>query len=440
VPKKEVLTFYAKSFFGDSLDATLSFYQGDVLVHQDTFRYGYLNVTVPDQLQPGSYDVVARRTSGNEVMASLAGEVGEYRVDSLFIPLATHIFRHAPLHGDLKLTGGNFSGPPIENFKFDPLLYSYLSRIDGELTEELLDVSRYAAGDVGNSLRWGGALVMGDDEIIVEEGEASHDGVLYHFEDTHLAVPLDSLGTYFVGIKDGVPDLTAVEGELDVPLANLRVEGPDYYRLNVHTPYHTIYRNGYSFYFVSYEKDAQETLYPVESGEVLAGATSDGKIYGRSRTSVPVSSVKLRFEGIGPVLSTDRLYMYATEDHFLLFEGASLLAALPRFVPSWINLSWTLEGGLSFSSYGDDGSNHFSLFRPFIPSHVLFREGPTPEEESVNLLKKLTGLEELAGEDLGAWTIRGASANASITWNGDNLTEFLAPDDALFPAEGLFPS
>jgi hypothetical protein len=431
--KSEVLTFYAKNFFGDALDATLSFYQGGSLVHQDVFKYGYLNVSVPEQIEPGSYDVVARRDSGD-------GEIGEYRIDSLFIPLATHIFRHAQLHGDLKLTGGNFGGPPIEKYKFDPLLHSSLSRVDEDLTEKLLDVSRYSAGEVGNSLRWGGALLMGDNEIVVQEGEASFDGVLYHFEDTHLAVPLDALDTFYVGIKDGEPQILSAESELDIPLANLRVEGPDYYRLNVYSPYHTLSRGGYSFYFLSYDKTTDEVFYPTDTGEVLAGATHDGRVYGRAWTSVPVNSVKLRFEGNGPVLATDRLYLYANDDFFLLFEGSFLLVALPRFEPSWISLTWSEEDGVSFSSYGEQGANHFSLFRPFRSSYVLFREGPTPIESSVNLQEKLTGLLELAGDDVSAWVIRGATVNADITWDGDNLTEFLAPSDVLLPAEDLFPS
>lgn len=418
----ETLILYTRDFFGDATAASLAFYRDGNQVHRVESEDGIVAISMPDQLEPGVYDIVAERGDAS------------YRITDMMVPLQTHYFRHASLHSDLKLRGGNFSGEPIQDWKVSPIFYDYLSRMPDGLRQALRDISLYSGHK--DSLLWGGAVSITSDGLRIGRGEARLGATIASWDTIHISLPFDP-GTYYIGVTEGEPSIYLEPPQLS--LATLVIDAEDWKRLEVHSPYHTIYRGGKAHLFIDYLLQSADYVHPSPSGRIVSGLNRAGLVYGASHTTAPASEVEVRILRPGPVLATDRLYIYSTENYVLLWEESVLLAALPRYVDSRIRLIWGQDRGLTFDSFGEDGHVRFFTETPFSASNVIFCEGSEVIETRTNLQKIYVGFHILAGYDFLDWPTRAKTENATLTWDGGDIASSILPTDALQPSDDFLP-
>jgi len=392
---KENIIMFAKDFFGEAIDATLYFYRNGDIIHATDFQDGYTIISIPDHLTPGVYDVVARRGTS------------EYWVNNFMISMSTHYFQHSRLHNDVRLTAENFKpGEVIEAYKFNPLVSGYISYINEDTKETFDNIARYNGNP--NSIRWGGQIVL-TDKVEIEAGAAVIDGDLVEWEDTKLDIPED-LGVYNIGIFEG--ELVIDTPPVDLSMAVLRKEGPDFVRMVVKLDYHTLYRSSNLYFFTDFEDQSDEVSMNMPSEEAIFGIVRQGKVF-KGKTTLPVQNIKLKVVGNGPVLETDRLYLYATSEFFLLWEGPALMVVLPRWNNSYIKLNWKED--LYFVSWGSDGHTRWSIQRAYGPSHVNFKTGDTPLMVEEDLQKVIIGFEQISGDNSADWS-QTLSGSASLQW------------------------
>ena len=396
--QQESLIFRSKDFFGDAVDATLLFYREDDVIHSTRFRNGYVAIKMPSQLKPGVYDVVARR------------DTGEYRIDNLMVSLASHYFNHSRLHDDLRLEGGNFkAGEIIQDWKFDPLLHSYMSYLPANPKKVFDDISKHSSNPDG--MRWGGQITLGR-YINISRGAALIDGNLIEWDEKNIPIPHD-FGTYKVGIKG--KQIIVTLGTLDYVMAYLIKEGEDWVRMTVVSKYHPVYRGSKSYVFRDFKTTSRDIDVDMPSTEALFGRVSGGKAFGRSRSTIPTTRIKVRKVKDGPVFSTDRLYVYATDAYFLLWEDKALLTALPRWDGSHVMLDWS--DGLVFASWGNNGHSRWSSDIPHHESYVTISSGVDPLLTERNLRKSVLGFNDIAGDDFEEWGEAYKSETATMEWN-----------------------
>lgn len=418
---QETILLFAKDFFGEAVDAKVSFLQGGRVALSARFSDGVLALKIPEHLEPGLYDVLAER------------DTASYRIDSFFVPLASDIFRHAHLHADLRLKGDNLSGPPIERHKVDPILYSYLSRVGPGLPSRL-DRSVTKTGE-SPGLRRGGRVVLSDGRLIVSAGEAYVGGRLVSWGD--LSYDLRDLsGEASLGVSGGRMLLDGSPKELEV--ARLSIDAQDWVRLRLLRHCHPLYRSGSLYYLERVLRDSGELRYGRYSGYSVEGRVYGGEVYGEALCGRRVSEVSLSVRGIGPVLSTDRLYLYAEPDYLLLWEGSVLIGALPRYPSGRVRLAWDREG-VSLFSTGDDGEVSLRVAGSYDPSAVRFMSGPGVRSLEEDIPKKRYGMAVLASASLEDWSVRHRSDTASLFWGSQDISAQTIPSDDLFPSEDLLP-
>lgn len=407
----ESVVLYAKDLFGIFLrNARIRFYQQETLVYEDRFRGGIVAVRVPENLTPGVYDIETIREGDT------GGNISTYTVRDFVIPLSSHYFDHSQLHGDIKLEGGNFDPETvIEPRKLDPLLYYYLRKIPANLQEDLHQIIQSSGNP--DSIRWGGGVSL-DEVLEVSKGEAVVGGILHTWDNTSFDLPPD-LGEYEIGLNDG---LLTLGREVDFPFARVLREGYDWIRLEVERSYHPIKRGSDHFFFEGYEITSSDVTTSIPSEEILQGGIYTNEVYGLTLKPGENTSVELDFHGQGPVIFTDRLYVYATLEYFLLFENHYLLTALPRFEDPHIILKWDLEG-LVFNSYGSDGHIRYEMIRPYLPSWVALMTGPFTREETFELRHVISAEEIISGDEPSSWTSTEASETAVVLIN-DELATF----------------
>lgn len=370
---RETRTYRMKDFFGENVDSgILKFLQSGRTVHEQRFTNGRANVTIPDNVPPGLYDVVSSRDDG-----------AVYTVSDVFIAFSPHYYRHAQLHGDLKLLGGNFSGDPIESTKVHSDFYTYLAQ-QGNLKEALDRVAQYYSP---TGLRWGGSIHLGE-KIEVDKGEMVYEGNVYSWETTHLDYP--EVGTYQLGITEG--ELT-IDESVEYPFATIYKDANDWVYIDKNLGYIPQERNGELFYFTGYEKTVYDVDISFDAPELLQGRVYDDIVYGPAEIGVK-DRVRLDFAGTGPVFEFGRLYVYATENYFILFQEDTILTALPRFTNSGIELD--ARKGLIFTSYGDGGSVHWRGYVPYEEATLRFLQGDPVVEYQRDLRRDTLGIIPLA--------------------------------------------
>jgi hypothetical protein len=395
---EESLIFKSKDFFGDATDARLYFYRGDQLVHVTNFEDGFTAIKMPSQLEPGVYNVVARR------------ETSEYRVDNLMISLASHYFSHSRLHDDIKLEGKNLlPGNIIEEWKFDPLIRYYVSYLPANANKIFDDMTKYSSNPDG--LRWGGQIILGI-KIEISKGAAVVDGTLVEWNNKAIDVPSER-GTYNIGIKN--KQIVVTKSAVDYKMATLLREHVDWVRMTVVSKYHPVYRDDKAYIFNNFEKESSDVDVDMHSHETVYGRVDRGKAFGRSRSSLPTTKIKVNKVGNGPVFATDRLYVYADDTYFLLWDGVTLLTALPRWEGSYVMLDWT--EGIIFTSWGNDGHSRWQSEIPHLESYVRINDGATPISIEEDLQKTVIGFSEIALDDFNQWGLAYKSSTATMDWN-----------------------
>lgn len=390
----ETFHFHAKDFFGDAAEATLRFMSKGEIVFESPFENGILPIRVPEDVEPGVYDLVAQR--GDQ----------EYRIVSYMVPLATHYFRHAQLHGDIRLKGENFDPNTIFDIsQFHPLLEANLSKIPEGFRPFLDEVSRNSGNS--NTLAWGGVVHLNGFNVEVSAGEAIYDGLVYSWPDTSFDIPVDR-GVYQIGLLNG--GITIGNNPL-FPFAKIIVDSNDFVRLEVSLTYHTITRGENAFFFLGYERTTEDVTIPRPTQKRLSGTVFGDRIYGRAYSPSEVSKISLSFSGIGPVFYTKQLYLHATEDYFLLFDRnrseGTLLSALPRHTGSKVIVDW--QDRLSFTSSGEEGDTSFVYYRPYDRSFAILCDGMGIQTKEVPL--------RMVSEDFGVL----ATSNDPTQW-GQTVT------------------
>lgn len=397
----ESLVLFAKDFFGDSVDATLTFYSGGNVAYKTKFEEGYVAIQIPQQLKPGVYDVVASR------------ETGEYRINNLMVAMASHYFRHARLHADINISGESFRpGEVIEDYKFNPLLREYIT----QLPDNAKDIFDTLAQNTGNpdSLRWGGLMTL-TDKLHIGRGEAVVGGKWYEWLDWSLDIPTE-IGVYNVGFHND--DIAITTEPVEYKMGTLTVDSFDWVRLVSDATYHPIYRDSRALFFRCFHEDSTTINIDMTTEDAIFGAVRNGKIFGTARSTVPATSVRLKKIGNGPVFSTDRLYVYATTTHFLLWDNRTLLAALPRWEESNVKLDWSK--GVVFSSWGVDGQSRWTSNRPYGPVYPVFRTGPEPVEREEPLRNVIAGFGKIVANIPAEWTST-VTPGATLEWNDEAL-------------------
>lgn len=396
--QQESLVWFAKDFFGNSTEARIFFYRNEKLIYSTHFENGYAVVKMPSQLEPGVYDVVARR------------DTGEYRINNMMIPMVSHYFSHSRLHDDLFLTGDNFKkGEVIEDWKFNPILYHYLRNLPQNSKNIFDELSKYSSNPDG--MRWGGLISL-EDDIKITRGAAVIGGHVVDWNNTSISIPFEK-GTYNLGIKNNKILLT--KENTDYTMAIIRKDHEDWIRMDVITKYHPIYLNDKSLIFSDFEEDTNDVEIDLPSQEMIFGAITNGKVFSKARSTVKSTNIQVKMIGKGPVFSTDRLYVYATDDYFLLWENSTLLTAIPRWDKSYVSLDWSDE--LVFHSWGNNGNTRWHSPRPYPPSYCTLRTGDTPIETLRDLNKLIVGFGKIAGNNFHDWGNSYKSSGATIEWN-----------------------
>lgn len=398
--QNETIVFYAKDFFGDAVEASITFYQYGKVIHKTTFIDGRTEIKMPQQLEPGVYDIVASR------------ETGEYRVNNIVIAMASHYFKHAIKHNDIKLKDGNIKDKEvIDKWKFNPIIYNHLFHLPSNAKEIFDKLVNYSSNPEG--MRWGGMINLRKD-ISVSRGEAYINRRLVAWRETKLDIP--DIGIYNIGIKNG--SIVVSKNPLDYRMAILRVDSNDWVRLNSESKYHCIQKGNDLFFFSDFELSSEDIVMEIPSEISITGIVIDGKAYGLSRSSAKGTSVKVDMVGDGPVLNTDRLYVYATTEYFLLWENDTLLTALPRWSGSHIMLDWS--DGIVFSSWGNNGSSRWSSNIPYSESYPVFRQGNVPIQSQENLKNILAGFVGIAKNNQFDWS-QSINPGATLVWNTISL-------------------
>lgn len=395
--KNETIIFYSKDFFGDAVDASLTFYRNERIIYRTTFKQGRVEIKIPSQIQPGVYDIVAAR------------EGGEYRVNNLMLSMATHYFSHAQKHNDIRIKDGNISpNEVLDSWKFNPILFNYI----GVLPPNAKQIFNHVVSNSSHleGMRWGGTIKLSR-KLLISEGKAYVNSRLIAWREQEFDIP--EIGIYNIGFLDG--SLVLSSQVLDYRIAILNVEGEDWVRLTYTGTYHPIMQGNKSIYFIDYEENSEDIHMNMLDPSYIYGVVVDGKIYNRSRSTVDTTKVKLDVVGTGAVLRTNKFYVYATKEYFLLWEGTILLVALPRWKGSHMELDWS--DGLVFSSWGHNGNSRWSSDSPYPRSHILFREGKVPTEEEDALRNIILEDTDIAGNRREDWEEVRKSSTSTIVWS-----------------------
>lgn len=390
---REVRTYRIKDFFGENIDSgKIEFLRDERIVHQQDFVNGRAYITVPDNVAPGLYDIVSYRDDGVS-----------YRVNDVFIAFTPHFYRHAQLHGDLQLLGGNFDGEPIESGKINPEFYNYIDQV-GNLKEALDRIARYYAP---TGLRWGGTINLGQ-KIKVEKGQMVYEGETISWDDTYLDYP--DVGTHRIGILEGKMSI----GDVDFPIATVYRDSDDWTYIDRNLGYIPQERNGNLYYFTAYENTLDDVDVTFDTPEMLQGKFHDSKVYGSAKVGQK-DRLSFKFHGTGPVMEYGRLYVYATESYFILFLEEVILTALPRFTNSGVEIDTRL--GLIFTSYGDEGYIQYRTPMAYEESAIYFMQGDEVEEKEEDLRKDTLGILPLISEPRDWEIVENGSAIVSYDEN-----------------------
>lgn len=402
--KRENFIIFAKDFFGDAIDAELSFVRDEEIVHKTKFTDGFSIISMPDQLEPGVYDVIAKR------------EEGEYRINNLMIAMASHYFNHSRLHGDIKLQDGNLHPNTIINqHKINPMFFDHVRSIPSNSKQIFDDIIINSSNP--DSLRWGGQIHLRN-KLEISKGEAVVKSKLVSWGKLSIELP-EERGVYNIGINKD-KGVVVSSDPVDLRIGILRIEDTDFVRLEVQNTYHPIRRGNNLYVFTDFELTSSDVEMHMPSARGIFGVVQQGKIYDTARSSISTKEVKLRVHKNGPVLASDRLYVYATDNYFLLWEGPTLHVALPRWDQSYLKLDW--KEGLTFISWGTNGHTRYHISRPYNSSYITFKNGNTPVLIEEPLEKLLRGHGQIAGNILSDWNSIHSSPTATIEWNGVPLS------------------
>lgn len=406
-PSYELLVLYARDFFGDPLpEAELRFVQKGKLKYLTKFENGRVEIKIPEQLAPGIYDTTATRIPERSDEPR-----SEYRIADLIVPFATHYFRHARTHSDIKaLKDGNFSSDiliPIRKTYYP--LHHLLRSVSDSDVQKLKEVALHN----GNHARvaWGGLVRLVGSTLHVSRGEASLAGRIISWGDSTFEVPPEE-GMWSLGIRSGALSLADTPPEL--MMATATRDSYDWLRLNVKLPVQPLLDTaGEPFYFADYENEVQHIQAQIGTREKLDGSPRVGAVYSPSGYGGKVSKISMAVEGNSPVLTFDRFLLEAQSEYLLLWlDTGRLLAALPRFKGSNVALNW--EENLTVSSWGEDGHVSWSSSILVPPcSFKLWDDRISLKTEYV-IEKTLAGAHLLARHDAAGWnSVLAATGNVS---------------------------